>query len=668
MRSWIGSIFTLALLVSPAYAVDQLPADAFGRLPNVSSVDISPDGRHLAMIAGNTREERSIIVTSLETGEAVRIPSGEERAVQVNWLSNDRFGAVFFKYTEVFGGVAEFNRPRLLVMDRDGSDRVEINPPAPVVDYLLDDPNHVIMVAGIRQEAEGRRTGEMIQRTDIYRVNINTGNARPIQIGTEDTTGWILGPSGEPRMRIDTQSRTVRAASARGRFEGMEAEKYFYYAKPPGSNRWSLIHERDVRSNDDEEERNSFFVAGLTDDEMTAYLVGRVNGADLTGLYTMDLTSGEIEGPLFVPDGFDLGGVARDPYTRKALGYVWTEGERKRVFFDEMFEGIHTSLEEAFPDSEIALTSWSADRSRFVVRVQGGTVIDNYYLYDRAAGQLRMIARAYPEIPDAAANPVQWIDYQARDGLRIQSYLTLPRDREAENLPTIVLPHGGPEARDFPGFDWWSQFLAHRGYAVLQPQFRHSEGFGRNFVEAGYGEWGRAMNHDLEDGVEWLVEQGITDPEKICIFGWSYGGYATLAGLAFSPDLYRCGVAGAPVSDVISFLEWSEEVRGGVRSPIVEYWNRAIGEHYADRSGVIAISPARHAANVKAPLLLIHGDIDLIVPISQSEIMARAMDEAGKPYEFTVLEDENHNLLIGETRMKMLEELDRFLAIHNPAR
>jgi dipeptidyl aminopeptidase/acylaminoacyl peptidase len=254
--------------------------------------------------------------------------------------------------------------------------------------------------------------------------------------------------------------------------------------------------------------------------------------------------------------------------------------------------------------------------------------------------------------------------YSARDGRPIKALLTLPRGREPKNLPLIVLPHDGPASHDEAGFDWMAQAFASRGYAVLQPQFRGSSGFGWNFESAGFGEWGRKMQTDLSDGVRALASQGFIDPKHVCIVGASYGGYAALAGVTLEQGVYRCAVSVAGLSDLRKFLGGPKA--DAEHSSTVRYWDRFMGAKDPKDPVLDQISPASHAAAASAPILLIHGKDDTVVPIEQSEIMERALRGANKPVEFVALKSEDHWLSREATRMQMLQATVAFLEKNNP--
>ncbi|MEQ9315886.1 MAG: S9 family peptidase, partial [Henriciella sp.] len=274
--------------------------------------------------------------------------------------------------------------------------------------------------------------------------------------------------------------------------------------------------------------------------------------------------------------------------------------------------------------------------------------------------------RSRPNIPQDKIGYVEIIEYEARDGMVIPALLTWPagvQPGEGKDLPLVVLPHGGPEAHDELSFDWMAQIPASRGMLVIQPQFRGSDGFGREFRDAGRGRWGKEMQDDVTDAAKFLIDQGYADPERVCIFGWSYGGYAALAGATFTPEMYKCVIAGAGVSDLPAMLFW-EGRETGFDSPVVAYWNNVIGDRREDREKLKDISPVNFADRVQAPLLLIHGDDDDVVPIEQSEVMLKALQRAGKDVEMIELKDEDHWMSTGEGRMKTAAAVEAFLVEH----
>ena len=287
-------------------------------------------------------------------------------------------------------------------------------------------------------------------------------------------------------------------------------------------------------------------------------------------------------------------------------------------------------------------------KDKVIVAVQGPRQPPVYYFLDRVKHEATEILSAYPELTATDLGEMKPYPYVARDGQRIPAYLTLPPGKPAKNLPTVIMPHGGPDARDVMGFDWWAQFLANRGYAVLQPNYRGSKGYGRKFTEAGLHQWGLGMQNDITDGVKKLIADGITDPKRICIVGASYGGYAALAGAAFTPDLYACAMSFAGVSDLNEFL-FAQRSDTGEYSQSVSFWTSRIGSDWDDSKKLQDTSPALHAEQVKCPVLLMHGEGDTTVRIKQSELMYDALKAAHKDVEFIRFSGEDHYLNFADT-------------------
>jgi dipeptidyl aminopeptidase/acylaminoacyl peptidase len=351
-----------------------------------------------------------------------------------------------------------------------------------------------------------------------------------------------------------------------------------------------------------------------------------------------------------------------DPTTRRALG-VWSEGDDPRqFFFDPTLKARQAAFTRALGGAPI-ISSWSADFRRLVLYTNRGSDAGTYWLFDGKGVQ--PFGYAYPELPDANVGPTQIIAYKAADGLELHGVLTLPPGREAKALPLVVLPHGGPQEHDTLRFDWMAQAFAGHGYAVFQPNFRGSSGYGVEFRDAGFGQWGRKMQTDISDGVAELARQGVVDPKRACIVGASYGGYAALAGVTVQQGFYRCAVSYAGLSDLNYLL--NEEL-GDDRNAGSRYIRKFIGaEAHSYADAVKDISPARLAARADAPILLIHGKDDSVVPIGQSREMERVLRGAGKSVEFIELKGEDHWLSRDATRKAMLAAALSFVERHNPA-
>jgi dipeptidyl aminopeptidase/acylaminoacyl peptidase len=295
------------------------------------------------------------------------------------------------------------------------------------------------------------------------------------------------------------------------------------------------------------------------------------------------------------------------------------------------------------------------------VRTETPTQPPTYYYLDVASQRATKIVSEYPALAPSDLGMTRPVTYKARDGLTIHAYLTLPPGRnDGKNLPMVVMPHGGPDARDRWRFDWWAQFLANRGYAVLQPNYRGSFGYGRAFAEAGFGQWGLKIQDDISDGVKAMIADGTADAKRICIVGASYGGYAALAGATFTPELYACAVSFAGVSD-LSRMMLLVKKDFGEHSGAASFWESRIG---TDPAQLDATSPALHADRVRAPVLLLHGKLDTTVPIVQSEEERDALQRAGKQVEYIEFDTDDHYFTLAETRIRMLTEVERFLRTH----
>jgi len=333
-------------------------------------------------------------------------------------------------------------------------------------------------------------------------------------------------------------------------------------------------------------------------------------------------------------------------------------------WFDEEMATHQRTLENAFSGQFPQIQSWSRERSKLLIVTENENTPPTYYIYDVEAGTVASIGTAYEALSTGELRPRRLTTYTARDGTDIEAYLTLPEGEGS--FPTIILPHGGPKSRDNGGFDYFAHFLASRGYAVLQPNFRGSSGYGQDWEEAGYGGWGRGiMQTDVTDGAQHLIDTGLADPERICIVGASYGGYSALAGATFTPDLYACSAAIAPVTDIASMMRFSRD-RFGANHWFVSSWREQFTGDGENRNSDILrdLSPIQHVEDITIPILLIHGEDDTIVPVDQNRDMHRALRRADSDVEFVEIDDGDHGLTSVDMRTTVLTELEQFLGEH----
>jgi dienelactone hydrolase len=357
--------------------------------------------------------------------------------------------------------------------------------------------------------------------------------------------------------------------------------------------------------------------------------------------------------------GFDL---SDDNKTIEAV--YWTDDRDRVSWFDPNLKTYQAAIDKATAGKQAVIMSRSADNQRMIIYLGASNNPGNYYLFDVGSGVMNRLVAFAPKVPRSALAETKPVKYTARDGTVIPAYLTLPVGRAAKDLPLIIMPHGGPYGvRDTLSYDTDTQFLANRGYAVLQPNYRGSDGYGVAFYEKGEGQWGRAMQDDLDDGVDWLIKQGVADAKRVCIVGMSYGGYAALWGATRNPEHYRCAVSFAGISDVRKQLNYQSDFF--YNRKYRANWQQVVkGEQAFD---LASISPIQHVDQLRVPLLILHGDDDKTVPPSQSSDYVDALKKAGKTYEYKSYPGEQHGPTKAATRLDWLNRLEAFLAKYNPA-
>ncbi len=477
------------------------------------------------------------------------------------------------------------------------------------------------------------------QLHDVYRIDINTGERELIIRNNENVAGWVTDNDG-----------TIRMAVRIGSDGGTEV----------------LRVDGDTLTE----------VYGCSNEESCGPIRFHQNGrqvymttdkgadVDLSRLILFDPETGEETFVESDPEQeVDFGAAAFSDVTNELQATIYV-GDRVRIYpkTDAAARDLEL-LREKLPEGEISLGSATADERLVLVRVARDVDPGSTYLYDRETGDVELLYRSRPELPSEHLAPMQPIRYTARDGLEIPAYLTLPNGVEPRNLPVVMLPHGGPWARDRWGYDPYVQYLANRGYAVLQPNFRGSTGYGKRFLNAGNEEWGTgAMQHDITDGVRYLIEEGIADSARVGIFGGSYGGYATLAGLAFTPDVYAAGVSYVGPSNLITLLNsippyWA---------PIKKLFDKRLGDQNdpEDAARLREQSPLFSADQIRAPLLVIQGANDPRVNQFESEQIVVALRDMGRPVEYMLAEDEGHGFAGRENRLAVSAAMERFFAPH----
>jgi len=649
---WMPGILAGMLALVPLGMAAEAPAaktpvEAFGALPIFTHAHLSPDGNHLAAIQ-SYKGRPVVVIYNLQAppGTVPAIVESPEWFVEnIRWVKNNVLVLnVKSSQRAVDGNLRTW--VRAIAVDADGKNgRILMNNEktldnntytASVIDILPNDPDHILMTLFRFHGVGSFNTayGDQAFHLDVLSVDVKTGTSHVLREGREDTIEWFTDGNGAIVARLDRNDLSRK-------------EKLFLY---------SGGDERLGGTFDSGGDRDSG-VAGLSEDGKA--LIRQVKDKGFDMLVRDDLETGK-ETDLFIAPGYDVGGTIEDEWTGRVVGVTYDADKTEYRFLDPRREALQRGIEQAFPGKSAGIVSSNMAADKLVVYVNGPDVPPVFYLLDRTTHNMRPVALPYPTLVTVALGEMKQHDYVARDGLAIHAYLTLPPGKPAANLPLVVMPHGGPDARDKIGFDWWAQFLANRGYAVLQPNYRGSAGYGEAFTQAGLRQWGLKMQDDISDGVKKVVAEGIADPKRVCIVGASYGGYAALAGAAFTPDLYACAVAVAGVSDLPLMLR-TEHRFSGEESKTSLFWATRIGSSDENWDQLVATSPARHVDKVRAPVLLIHGEGDTTVRIDQSEEVADALKSAGRKVEFIRIPGEDHYLNKTETRVRILTETERFL-------
>ena len=622
------SAFTFAVVLgafeivaSPAAsAADDapIPVRDFFRHPERSNFRISPDGKTLAFLQPYERR-MNIYVQPIAGGEPKRLTNETARDIPDHfWKGPDRL-----VYVKDFGGDENFH---VVAVNKDGSGLKDLTPfdgvRAEIIDQLRDFPDQLLV--GLN-----KRNKEVF---DAYRLDLKTGELELIAENPGNITSWLADHAGNIRGAQTT--------------DGVNTS-FLYRDGASGPFRTVLTTSF----------RDSFSPLFFTFDNKSLYAASNL-GRDKQAIVLVDPATAKEQKVLFGHPDVDVDGLS---FSRKrkvltTISYVTWKPQRK--FLDAETEKLYAALEKQLPGYEFGIQSTTDDEDRFVVAAYNDRTPGARYLYDSRADKLTKLGDIAPWLPETKMATMKPIEYKSRDGLTINGYITLPNGKEPKNLPVIVNPHGGPWARDVWGWNPEVQMLANRGYAVLQMNFRGSTGYGRSFWQASFKQWGLKMQDDISDGVNYLVKEGIADPKRICIYGGSYGGYATLAGVTYTPDLYACAVDYVGVSNLFTFLNtippyWK---------PFLDMMHEMVGEPEKDKALLTATSPALNADRIKTPLFIAQGARDPRVNIDEANQMVKALKARGVDVPYMVKENEGHGFRNEENQFDFYEAMERFLA------
>ena len=625
MRTRIISLLVVASIFifgcAPQEELPRLiPMKDFFRNPESAVFGLSPDGSHLAFL--KPWEKRlNVHVQKIGEEETTRITGATERDIaDYFWANNNRIA-----YIQDTAGDENF---RLYAVNIDGSDLKELTPFEKVrvglIDRLKNDDEQVLI-------SMNKRNPRLF---DVYRVNINSGKMNMVAQNPGNITDWHTDHDGNLRVAVTSDGVNTSVL-----YRDTEKDKF----------------QALITTNFKESMLPLFF----TFDNKNLYVASNI-GRDKTAIYEYDIKNKKHTKLLYEHPEVDVVGLLKSDRRKKITGVTYTIDKRHYHFFDDERKTLQEGLEERLPGYEVVIVSRSKDERKILVRTYSDRSLGSYYYFNRDTNDFKKLVDISPWLNEDELSEMQPIAYKSRDGLTIHGYLTVPKGMKAKNLPVVVNPHGGPWARDTWGYRSEVQFFANRGYAVLQVNFRTSTGYGREFWEAGFKQSGLAIQDDITDGVKWLIDQGIADPERIGIYGGSYGGYCTLAGVAFTPDLYACGVDYVGVSSWFTILKtippyWE---------PLREMMYEMIGHPEKDKELLERTSPIFHADKIKAPLFVAQGANDPRVNIQESDQIVEALKKRGIEVEYMVKENEGHGFRNEENRFDFYRAMEKFLGKH----
>ena len=594
-----------------------IPMQDFFRNPEKSSFKISPNGEHIAYMKP-WKARMNVFVMDMNTKKEVRLTSSQERGIYwFAWLNNNRIG-----YIKDEGGNENMH---FYAVNIDMSNEIDLTPfenvQARIIDDLEDDPNHIIMGLNKRNP----------QIHDPYRINVNDGKMDMIAENPGNISEWMTDHDGKLRMAITS--------------DGVNTSLLYRDKESDG---FKPILTTDFKVS----------VAPLffTFDNKNLYVASN-RGRDKTAIFEFDLNKSKEGKLIFEHHEVDVSGLMYSRKRKVLTGVSYTVAKNEMVFFDTLREGLQQKLEEKLPGYEVGITSFSEDETKAVVVTYSDKSRGTYYYYDLDKNKLIELGQVSPWLNEEDMCEMKPIHYKSRDGLIINGYLTLPNGTNGENLPVVVNPHGGPWHRDTWGYNSEVQFLANRGFAVFQMNFRGSTGYGREFWEKSFKQWGKSMQDDISDGVNWLIDEGIANPDRIAIYGASYGGYATLAGLAFTPDLYACGVDYVGVSSLFTFMDSMPPYWELYRSMMYEM----VGHPEKDKELLASASPLLHIDKIKAPLFIAQGANDPRVVKAESDQIVEALKNAGIDVPYMVKDNEGHGFYNEENQFDFYREMEKFL-------
>lgn len=608
------------LMKEPRQKPKQVPLKDFFRNPEKTQFSISPDGTHLSFLAPY-KNRLNIYVQKIGSTDVVQLTHDESRDIPYHfWINDTRL-----LYIQDTGGDENY---KLYGVDKDGSNLKDLTPFPEVTIRLIDDLVHIPTEIIIGMNHRDKRI------FDAYRLNVSTGKLTMVGKNPGNINRWMTDHDGKLRV-----AQVLNGVTATLLYRDTEEAEF-----------------TEVITTDFKESLNPF---KFTEDNQYLYCSSNL-GRDKSALVKFDPKTGEELAVLFEHEEVDVMNADFSKVSKKLTFAIYHTWKKFRHFFDEGTQQVYKKLASHLPEKEFYIASDSLDETKLLVAAYNDRSKSSYYYYNTLTEELIKLADSAPWIKEGEMSKTQPVTYTSRDGLTIHGYLTVPIGMEAKNLPVVVNPHGGPWARDHWGYNSEVQFLANRGYAVFQMNFRGSIGYGREFWECSFKQWGRTMQDDITDGVQWLIKEGIADPKRVAIYGASYGGYATLMGIVKTPKLYACAVDYVGVSNMFTFME-----------TIPPYWElfkqmqyEMVGHPEKDKEMLAEVSPALHIDKMVTPLLIAQGAKDPRVNQAESDQIVAGFKERGIDVQYILKENEGHGFHNEENKFEFYQEMEKFLAKH----
>ncbi len=610
------------------------PIADFATLPFIAEPKLSPDGRRVATKLAVKGQQLFSVIDLMDKRQPLLIGLNDQDLLDWYWV-NDQWLVIRLGSTVNVAGT-DFYARRVVSVEAATAKMI------PIARNAASESTDIIWIA----KDGSPRIAMTIQKSiyindlefwpDVSMINVATGQARVMVPPRAGFMQWIADPTGVVRMGLgyNDKERTTRLIY-----------------RPDGSSGFRQVERADARK------KESFNMPILLAGASNAITIADPTGFD--ALYDIDVATLDVGKRIYGVDGYDIDNVWLSPDGTRITGVSYMSDRTRMHWIDPDLAAVQVQFDKAVgPNRAASIISLSRDQSKLLVWVGDASQPGSFYYYDaKTGGAMSRIGFANAAIK-TSLGPVTAYRYKARDGLSIEAILTLPKNKAAKNLPLILMPHGGPAARDVAAYDWWAQFFADRGYAVVQPNYRGSTGYGDAFRDASDGEWGLKMQDDLNDAVADLAAKGVIDARRVCIVGASYGGYAAMRGAQRDASRFRCAISYAGVSDLPAIMAYDSRFLNG--NTARDYWK-------GTAASIKDVSPVNHAADFGTPILIMHGKKDRRVPVSQSRRMVSRLKGAGKTVEYIEQPEGDHYFSREADRIQFLEAVETFLTKHNPA-